>query len=167
MWLNKIIVSGEVHVVYWLLTLLVILSDESSGEESDHQSGLAWARAPRHCDPDAEFSRSGVNSDHLDHLMIVIVMISTDIWHHHIIIMKIALSHDQPLELHTSVSHSEFRGNLTLCYHVVDMWTSFPNEFNDCLQLTESETLELVILPGVAATLAGSYRDMPGPGRPG
>ena len=38
------------------------------------------------------------------------------------------------------------------------MWTSFPNEFNDCPQLTESETLEIAgvcrnscrVLPGIA-----------------
>ena len=140
-----------------------------------------------------------VSSDHLDHLMIVIMMIPADIWHHHIIIMLFDIttssswylessriiwnnhmsimildiitwwswylesSHDLCLELLKS-----FTLNLkmcpqryTPCYHGVDMWTSFPNEFNDCLQLTESETLELVILPGVAATLAGCCRLRP------
>ena len=54
--------------------------------------------------------------------------------------------------------------NLTPCYHGVDKWTSFPNEFNDCLQLTESETLELGRcrgLPQLLPGIAGYYRAQP------
>ena len=63
----------------------MIFPDESPGEVSDHQSGLAGAPTSGHGDPDTEAPGLGVSSDHLDHLMTVIVMKIIDIWHHYMI----------------------------------------------------------------------------------
>ena len=86
----------------------MILPDESPGEVSDHQSRFARTGAPGHSDPDTELvPGSRVSSDHLNHLMTVIMMVISDMRHHHMIttLSYIALS---------SVR------NLISCYHGVD-----------------------------------------------
>ena len=78
--------------VYRILTLMMILPEESPGEVSDHQSRFARAGAAGHSDPDTELVPGpGVSSDHLDHLMTVIMMITAHMRHHHMVMSHITL----------------------------------------------------------------------------
>ena len=90
---------------------MMILPDESPSKVSDHQSRFARAGAASHRHPDTELvPGSRVSSDHLDHLMTVIMMITAYMWHHHMIIRSY-------------ITHSVMCpcvSNLTPCYHGVD-----------------------------------------------